>query len=419
MIFNVVSFRAILDYLYVNFIIPLYGSNYMGFNYEMVPNRYLLSWCFLLFLIPTISHKLNKFSDFVFMMFFLSVMIPLSSLWGLDPELPFLPILYMTLGYYISYYIVSSKRILPIAFPYFKNSESITVGFALIMVAYLLILYSVTGAIFNMNFNMGRVYEFRQENSSLTNVGFLSYLNVWTYKVFNIFAMAYFLLKGRYFVFVILFFIQMIFFGVSSHKAVFFFPFLVLFCYFYFRKKTSLLFIPMSFFLVSLFAFLITLILDNNLITSIMVRRLFYVPASTTFTYFEFADTFGHIYWTNSILSFLGGYDYNKAITLVIGDYILGDSASEKYLGANNGFLSSGYLHAGLLGVVLYSIIFGYLLKIFDSLAKAGVPLWLSISLTVIPFRDLIISSDLFTSLLTHGLLVSMVILILFRKRIG
>ena len=418
LIFNVVSFRAILDYLYINFIIPFYGSNYMGFNYEMVPSRYVMSWGLLLILMPTISHMMKKFSDFVFMMFYLSIMIPITSLWGLDPELPFMPLLYVIIGYTLSYYIVSSKKIFPIGFPYFKNSEKLTIGLSVAMVLYLLAWYTLSGALFNMNFDMGRVYEFRQTNSMLTNIGFLAYLNVWTYKVFNIFLMSYFLFKKRHFLFLLSFLAQMIFFGVSAHKAVFFFPFLVLFCYLYFRKNTSLLFIPLSFFLVSLFAFSITVFLDNNLITSIMVRRLFYVPASTTFTYFEFADSFGHIYWTNSILSFLGGYEYSKAVTLVIGDYILGESSGDKYLAANNGFLSSGYLHAGFFGVIFYSFIFGYVLKIFDSLAKSGVPIWISIALTVIPFRDLIISSDLFTSLLTHGLLVSMLILILFRKNI-
>ncbi|WP_343985250.1 hypothetical protein [Kangiella japonica] len=389
----------------------------MGFNYEMQPFRYAASLFLTFLFVFTLSAKLRKFSDFVFLMFYLSVLIPLLSIWGLDPSLESKALIYVLFGYLVSYLIVNLKSIKPISFPYFKNSELVTISVCLIAVLYLVLWYVLSGAIFNMNFDMGRVYEFRDENSATTNIGILAYLNVWTYKVFNIFAMSYFLLKRRYFVFCCLFLVQILFFGVSAHKAVFFFPFLVLFSYFYFRKRNSLLFIPFAFSLTCLFAFMLTTVFDSNLITSIMVRRLFYVPASTTFTYFEFADNFGHIYWSNSILTSVLEYQYDKPITYVIGDYILGARSAQSYLGANNGFLSSGYLHAGFIGVLFYSLIFGYILKIFDSLAKNGVPIWISISLTIIPFRDLVISSDLFTSLLTHGLLISMFILILFRNK--
>jgi len=341
----------------------------------------------------------------------------MSSLWGLDPEKNIEALLTVVVSVIISIYITRTASIKSVRFPFFKNGLKVVEYICICAVLYLLALYVLTGAISNLNFNMAKVYQFRQENSALTDIGLLSYLNIWVYKVFNVFLISYCIWKKKFALLAFSLISQLVFFGVSAHKSVFFFPFIVFFCFWYFRKYNSLYFIPIIFIVICVGAYATSLMLDNHFIASVLVRRLFFVPASTTFTYFEFAEKFGHIYWSNSILSFSDAYPYQKSLSLVIGDYILGSAASYKYLGANNGYISTGFIHGGYVGVLFYSLLFGYLLKMFDSLVKFGIPLWLSISLTIIPMRDVIISSDLMTSLLTHGLLLSLLILILCRRR--
>jgi hypothetical protein len=287
------------------------------------------------------------------------------------------------------------------------------------MVIFLIVWYFISGAASNLNFDFAKVYEYREQNASLTDSGVLSYINVWIYKVFSVFLMSHFLLKKKHSYFVLVCLVQVFFFAVSAHKAVLFFPFLVVGIYIIFAKaKTkNLVIIPLVYTSIVFCSYFLAALFDYNLIASMLIRRLFIVPAVTTYEFFYLAYDHGYIFWSNSVLSFLSDYPFDKSLSLVVGDRILGDSASYKALGANNGFISMGYVHGGLIGVTVYSLIFGVILKLFDSLSRSGIPVWLILSVSIVPIRDLLISSDLFTVLLTHGLLVTFILLMFYRNK--
>ena len=98
-------------------------------------------------------------------------------------------------------------------------------------------------------------------------------------------------------------------------------------------------------------------------------------------------------------------------MTHVIGRY-LGNEQS----GANNGFISSGFAHAGIFGVFFYSLIVGLTLRMINDITFNKLPLWLALSLCVVPLRALLISSDLFTTFLTHGFIAALLLMILVRS---
>jgi hypothetical protein len=83
---------------------------------------------------------------------------------------------------------------------------------------------------------------------------------------------------------------------------------------------------------------------------------------------------------------------------------------------ANNSFLSTGYMHAGIFGVVFYSFIFALLLIFVDSLKYEDKKIWISVAFIFTPMFSVITSSDLFVALLTDGILLSFLLLYLFRK---
>jgi len=114
-----------------------------------------------------------------------------------------------------------------------------------------------------------------------------------------------------------------------------------------------------------------------------------------------------HVYWSNSVLSGFLPYPYDQGIAKLIGEFN-GSGAA-----ANNGFISSGFAHAGLVGVVFYSFVFSAFVLMLEKVSSA-LPLWFSIAVTVVPLRSAIVSSDLFTVMLTHGLLLTLIIIILF-----
>ena len=51
----------------------------------------------------------------------------------------------------------------------------------------------------------------------------------------------------------------------------------------------------------------------------------------------------------------------------------------------------------------MYGIVGGLVLRVLDTVARGGVPLWVALSAIVIPARSLVLSADLPTALLTHG----------------
>ncbi|PTB96370.1 hypothetical protein C9994_07730 [Marivirga lumbricoides] len=149
--------------------------------------------------------------------------------------------------------------------------------------------------------------------------------------------------------------------------------------------------------------------MDNVWPVSLFVRRVLFVPADLTYDYFMFFFENPHVHWSNSVLSGFLPYPYDQGIAKLIGEFN-GSGAA-----ANNGFISSGFAHAGLMGVIFYSFVFAIFVIMLEKYSN-GLPLWFSISVTVVPLRSAIVSSDLFTVILTHGLLVTLIIILLFRN---
>ena len=80
---------------------------------------------------------------------------------------------------------------------------------------------------------------------------------------------------------------------------------------------------------------------------------------------------------------------------------------------ANSSFFSTGYMNAGLLGIVIYGLVFSSILMILNKLYHSGVPLWIVVGVTMHPIHSIIKSSDMITGLITHGLGITLIILYL------
>jgi hypothetical protein len=161
---------------------------------------------------------------------------------------------------------------------------------------------------------------------------------------------------------------------------------------------------------VVVISYLTFLILDQLLLGSLFIRRVYFVPSYLTFVYYDFFSNNDFIYWSNSFGAAFSDYSYSISPAKVIGEYI------DTEANANNSFLSTGYMHAGIAGIGLYGVIIGFLFRVIDSIAASGVPPWVAISILIVPSQSMLISADLPTSLLTHGFGVAVLILFLMRS---
>jgi len=238
----------------------------------------------------------------------------------------------------------------------------------------------------------------------------MGYLNVWATKIFGPVLLALALWRKNYLLAGFVFGLHVIWFGISSHKSVLFYPFLVTFLWVWFRKTRALSLIPLSMSLVVTATFLFYIFYEEIFLGSMFIRRVFFVPAKLTFDYYEFFSINPFVYWSNSITSYFIDYPYTMNTALLIGDY-LGTEAN-----ANNSFLATGYSHAGIPGMIFYGVLVGLLFRLIDSLARNGVPVWVAVATMIVPSQALLTSADLPTALLTHGIGMSLVILFLLRS---
>ena len=405
---TMITYRLVLDFSYVYFVSNLY--QYAGFNLSIDLYAYALSWCFYLISLFLLNEKVEKVSDFFFLMAVLAIIAPLTSLYGLDSR-EYFPVVATLLAYFLIYAFSSTAYTHKQRLPVLTEGRFLSVFFSIFFILIATLWIFASGAISNFNLEFTKVYEFRETNTEILNIGIIGYVNSWVTKVFNLLMIAFFLYKRKYFFVLIFIMLQVLFFSVMAVKSIVFYPFLVIGIWYYFKKFDSATIIPTALIFIMFFVFSFYYFLDNIFLSSWIIRRTFFVPADLTFVYFEFFENNPKVFWSNSILSNFYDYPYSMRLPEVIGNY-MGTGSH-----ANNGFISSGFAHAGLLGVIFYSIVVGILLRILNNICTTGIPLWMGVALSVVPFRSLMMNSDLPTTLLTHGLLVTIIFLALLRKK--
>jgi O-antigen polymerase len=403
---SVVVFRLLLDISYIFVISDVFY--YEGYRLELKWNEYFLSWVVYVISLRFVPIDLSKVSDYFFVSAILSVIAPLTSMYGLDESRQFFPVFIVVLSVFFIYFIINIKLFSFKNIPYIKGGVASALAISSIFVIFLVLWYYFSGVTFV--FDISKVYEYRNANAELAAGGIFSYTNNWTYQIFNIFLMAFSLFYRRYFVFVLLFIVQLYFFSASTHKTVVFLPVILIGVWFYFRKTSSLIVVPITFSLLLASTILSFLFFSDIWLSSLFSRRVFFVPANLTFVYFDFFSENSHVYWSNSVLSGFFTYPYDISLTHVIGRYL-----GNEDMGANNGFVASGYAHAGIFGVFFYTIIVGLVLRFINDITCDSFPLWLSVALSIVPLRTLLISSDLFTVMLTHGFMVAILLMLLSR----
>lgn len=399
-----VLFRFVLDASYVFFVNPVFEYN--GFVLEFSNLTYFSSWGIYLVTLCLLKKIVLSVTNYFLITFVLFLIAPLTSLYGLT-DWTIKPVIVTVFSFFLFSFISKSAWIKVPYIPRFRNGDKLFLIISSGGIIFLVVWYIVSGANFNLNFH--RVYEFRAKNAELASGGVLAYTNVWTYKIFSIFFISFFLWKRNWFWVVLGCLAQVIFYAYSAHKSVLFGLVLVFSIWFWFRRSNKAYILPLGLTLLVSFCLLLFLAFDHIILGSLFIRRVFYVPAYLTYQYFDFFSNNPFVYWSNSFLSGLVHYPYDLSLAKLIGEYT-GSGAS-----ANNGYISSGYAHFGYWGVLIYTIMFAYVLRILDVATKNIGALWLVLAITVIPLRSALISSDFFTTLLTHGLIVIILLTLLIR----
>ena len=398
-------FRVVLEISYRGFVTV--NFEYAGFILSIDYLKYLESWLIWICLVIASPKVLLKASDYLMAYLLFSFFTPLLVYYGLSNE-DREHLYILLLGFLVIYFFRIGR---PLKIPIINHGRvvvySISAWSSLAVTGWLIMI----GGLSYFNLDLSRVYEFRSDVGELISQWPMGYLNMWATKVFGPILLIGALWKKKYWIAAIIYILHIVWFGISSHKAILFYPLLVIFVWWFFRSSKALAIISVGMACAVLFSFLIYMIFDYKFLACLVVRREFFVQSFLAFKYYEFFSSHEHIYWSSSFASPFIDYPYESEPAKLIGAY-LGTGGH-----ANNSFLATGFMHAGILGVMFYGFLVGLLFRLIDSLSNKGIPLWVAVASVIVPFQSLFKSADLTTALLSHGIGVSIVILFLFRSQ--
>ena len=401
-----VFFRLQLEFAYTSFISPLYS--YAGFASIENADKYIESWLLFFAGLMTLSGRTERPSDYIILFGFFCFLTPLLVYYG-EADANRVALYFVLFQYLV---MVAFRSIFVIHIPRIRNGDSLvrSISIAGIIIATIWMLASV--GVTNFSLDIETVYDLRENANNSIYTGPMGYLVAWATSVCSAVLLMLGLRDKKYFLCLGIVFLHVFWFGITTHKSVLFYPIQVACIYAVLRSTKSAAAIPLGLSVVVLISQMMFALTESIVLSSLFVRRTFFVPAHLTFTYFEFFNNNPMVYWSNSFMSWIHKYPYTESVALVIGNYL-----NDPTLWANNSFFATGYMHAGLIGVMIYGFVAGIILSILDSYSRNGTPIWMVVSVTIVPFYTLFTSADLTTTLLTHGLGFAMLVLVFMNEK--
>lgn len=395
--------KGSLDFIYSSYIVPMWG--YAGFVLCRSNDAIVISYAYVFLLSISVPVKIKTPSDFFLHILALCPLMPMLTIYAFS---------FATHGYMAicicSFFIIWACTKIP-----FQSirSKSLYKGYKIALCISILFIALVTmhiiakGGLRFFNLKLSKVYEFRRASAQVIAQGLFAYLNNWVFKVFNMFLLTWGLYKNKKILVALSLLLQIFFFAISAHKSVLFFPIIILLIKYIGSPPKSPLFLSTIYLAGIWFSLAIYSLFNNIWPLSLIVRRLLFVPAFLNFKYYLFFQNNPLICFSNSIfIKRFIRYPYDLPVPLLISEFIGHNPESW----ANTGFLGAGYAQLGCLGIIIYSILIGFILRIVNNSTKTY-PFWVGSSLIAIPIFLVFTSSDLTTGLLTHSLALGIFLL--------
>ncbi len=364
-----------------------------------------IALCFSFILSFNKSSPSNSFLSILYIVFILPIII-LCGWNGLSYEYLFFVIL--------SFSIVYGIVLLPgIKMPRIKEIEFLStdllIKLSVTVSAFVLFIAIANGGLRYFNIDLDRVYEFRRAaNANIPLLG--RYLLTNSISALLPFGAALSLWHNKKMWFSLILVLSFLFFALFANKAYLFsIPTSVL-AYVLFRSKNVVRYILLGTICVSIFSSILVMYNPNlTRFGTYVTRRVFFVPAYLNYMYYDFFKSHEHILWSDSKVSMgLSDNPYGIPAPQVIANEYSGKDWSKtivQYANANTGWLGSGYAHLGLIGMLLYSIFVGLLVKFVNFLALKTTRS-VAAGACIVSYLSLFGSSDIPSMFFTHGILV-------------
>lgn len=401
----VIIYKIILDLAYYFIISPVWTYSRLIFKFNALKlfESYVL--LFIIFILMPKSPK--KLSNMVIWLLILISYIPILTLFGLMDQSRIY--VYAITGFWIlvfSLYQTPNILILPL-----KKMQSKLLRnsiFICLSVVVFFLIYKYIGLF--INFNLTKVYDIRSDFINI-NIPLAGYLFTWLAYIVNPVFFAVFWAKKKWLPLVLIIILQIIIFSVTGMKSFLFALPFVLGLIWITKQKKPLFLITIALIVIILCGMLSYWLMDDLWISSLTTRRSLLVPAQLSFFYHDFFSTHQPIFLSyHHIFKNFINYPYQLKPPNLIGKVYFNRSR----LAANNGIYADAYMNFGFVGFIFWGIFLSIILKLINAFSK-NKNIRITIATIAMPVMFLT-NGALLTCLVTHGLILSLMLLYLLPK---
>ncbi|MEG0691940.1 MAG: hypothetical protein RR444_02535 [Oscillospiraceae bacterium] len=397
--FALLAFKLILDFSYVKIIFPQY--EYMGFVFVQDGMKVfsgLVLFFIMMFFIP---NKLDKPSNILSLCLVIITYIPALTIFSYgDATYGFI---FMNTAFWIV--LLSVIKILPtVSFPNPNPKVCKVIFISVIVLICFYCCFSVIKAFgFHFNFNIFDVYE-QREKYKAASIPFSAYLFTWSSNVILPMGFMYLIQKKKYFLSLFPIVTLLLLFSATGMKSMLFtIPIVLIFAAFLKLKDVNL-YLMATLVLASIACIVAFSYFDQIMPISLLIRRVFLVPARISQYYYDFFIEAGQIQLSHSIFSGLSNYRFEVEPAQFISKIFVGTTSN-----FNSGIIADGFCNFGFIGVFCWSVFTAFVFKLMDCVSKNKNK---SIVIAgIIMFISSLSNSALITNLGTHGMTIAIVML--------
>jgi len=398
------AFFGFLQLIYISIIQPIW--EYSGFVGDFNLRRNILSWIFFIpvaFIVAKTSKNM-KLSWIIVSIILLCAYAPTLVLY-IYTETRFI---YLVVIYY---FVLMSALIISSRVDFTKLARinnNIILNLFGTFLSLIIIFIWARYAHFHIQLSLLDVYSQREEATSYAIPIIFRYIFSMSKSVIPL-LVVFSLYEKRYKKAFFYLIVQYLGFCIDASKSAIFMCFIAIFMFYIIKRiKNYTSVIPWIMSTGILAAFVENRILNTIYISGVLYRRVLFVPALLNYDYFNYFSENVFDYYRGSI-SLLGESPYIIGIPYIIGDFN-GSGAA-----ANNGLFSDAYANLGVAGMIIMPIMLIIILKILEIISKGLLP---EVTVSVVVMVSItLISSSFFTNLLSHGILLTMVTLLLIPKQ--
>ncbi|MYL30805.1 hypothetical protein GLW03_13390 [Halobacillus halophilus] len=258
---------------------------------------------------------------------------------------------------------------------------------------------------------LGDIYELREDYRASVN-RIAGYSINWQSKVINTLLIAYGIANKKPGIALIGFIGQLFIFSITGHKSVLLSICMIFGFWFALRKsgKNFAFYFLLSYLGLAVISFF-SAIAGSTLAVSLFVRRMIITPGMLSGFYVDFFSSHDRYHLSHSILGIFNENPYGKTPSFLMGQEYFGKSD----MAANANVFADAYANFGPSGVLAFSLLLGGVLWLYDCIACSKPLIESSLFLSIAAWS--LTDTALLTSLLTHGILLTLLVLYCFPKK--